>query len=122
MGKIASAVVILMIMLSAQSRAEGINSLVEVGKSMADINAAQQEETRSFDRVNAAVKSGAIRKGIAKESIRAQYGEPVISNEDAATKREKWVYIPATSSFFEGEKIYLFFDNTGKVDEIRLTK
>lgn len=106
----------------AAASAEGLDSLIEVGKSMADINAAMAEETKSFDRVKAAVESGDIKKGTPKDEIKKQYGEPVISNEDSATKREKWAYMPATSTFFKGIRIYLYFDNTGALDEIRILK
>ena len=110
MRKIALISAVIMIMSSALIRAEGLDSLVEVGKSMADISAGFNEETKAFNRVKAAVDSGAIKKGLLKASIRTQYGEPVIINDDSATKREKWAYKPAASSFFEGIRIYLFFD------------
>lgn len=104
----------------AQFRAEGLNSLIEVGKSMADIKEAMEEDTRAFNIVNAAVRRGAIKKGLPKESIRSSYGEPVIANDDFATGREKWVYMPASSTFFKGEKIYLFFDSKGNLDEVKV--
>jgi hypothetical protein len=122
MRKIAFIAAVIVIASSALIRAEGIDSLVEVGKSMADINAGFDQETKVFNRVKAAVDSGAIKKGLSKSSIRTQYGEPVIINDDSATKREKWAYKPATSSFFEGIRIYLFFDDKDALDEIKTLK
>jgi len=110
---------VMIIVSPVQVRAGGIDSLVEVGKSMADINKAMDEETEAFNRVKEALDSGAIKKGISKTEIRSRYGEPVIANDDSATKREKWVYKPADSSFFKGVRIYLFFDGTGALDEIK---
>lgn len=86
---------------------------------MSDIEAEMNMETRSFDKVSSAVKAGVIRKGAAKESIRSAYGEPVIINNDSATGRERWAYKPATSTFFKGKRIYLLFNNSGALDEIK---
>ena len=101
-------------------RAEGLDSLIEAGKSMADIKAAMAEETRAFNAVKSAVDQGAIKKGMSKASIMEQYGEPVIINDDSATKREKWAYKPDTSSFLKGIRIFLYFDKSGMLDEIRV--
>lgn len=87
---------------------------------MADIKAAMDAETKAFNRVKEAVDSGAIKKGISGSEIISRYGEPVIANDDSATGREKWVYKPADSSFFKGIRIYLFFDDTGALDEIKI--
>ena len=101
------------------SGAEGLDSLKDLGKSMAGINAAMDKETKAFKAVKAAIDKGDIKKGLSRADIRSRYGEPVIANDDFATKREKWVYKPAGSSFFEGIRIYLFFDDKGALDEIR---
>jgi hypothetical protein len=119
MKNIALIAAVMVIVSPAQVWAGGIDSLVEVGKSMADINAAMDEETKAFNRVKEAVDNGAIKKGLSEADVRSLYGKPVIANDDFATKREKWVYKPATSSFFKGIRIYLFFDNTGALDEIK---
>ena len=101
--------------------AEGLGTLIEVGRSMADINTAMEKETKSFNRVKSAVDDGDIKKGMSKEDIRRRYGEPVIANNDSATRREKWVYKPASSTFFKGIRIYLYFDDKGNLDEIRVS-
>ncbi len=98
--------------------AEDCGSIVEVGRSMADINAAMDEETKAFKDVKAAVDSGHIKKGLSQAEVRSRYGEPVIANDDPAAKRQKWVYKPASSSLFEGIRIYLYFDDKGILDEI----
>ena len=104
---------------SSPAGGEGLDSLVEVGRSMADISAAMDKETKAFNAVKAAVDNGDIKKGLSKAEIRSRYGEPVIANDDSATNREKWAYKPADSSFFKGIRIYLFFDDKGILDEIR---
>lgn len=119
MKDIALIAVVIVIISQAQIRAEGLDSLVVVGKSMADIDAAMNEETKAFNRVKAAIDNGAIKKGLSEAEIRSRYGEPVIMNDDSATKRERWVYKPASSSFFKGIRIYLLFDDGGALDEIK---
>lgn len=104
---------------SSPAGGEGLDSLMEVGRSMADINAAMDKETKAFNAVKAAVDSGDIKKGLSQDEIRSRYGEPVIANDDSSTNREKWAYKPADSSFFKGVRIYLFFDDKGILDEIR---
>ena len=120
MRHIALIAAVMIIVSPARIWAGGIDSLAEVGKSMADIKAAMDAETKAFNRVKEAVDSGAIKKGISGSEIISRYGEPVIANDDSATGREKWVYKPADSSFFKGIRIYLFFDDTGALDEIKI--
>lgn len=115
----AAAVIIIAFSFASSAGAEGIDSLVEVGRSMADIGNAMDQETKIFKAVKAAVDNGDIKKGLSQSEIRSRYGEPVIASDDFATKREKWVYKPADSSFFEGIRIYLFFDDKGILDEIK---
>lgn len=124
MRKIALSIAAVLIIVSSahQAWAEGLDSLIEAGKAAADIEAGMQEETRAFDAVKEAVDSGAIKKGLSREFIREQYGEPVIINNDSATGREKWAYKPATSTFLEGIRIYLYFDSKGMLDEIKTAK
>ncbi len=119
MSKIAFWVMVMTAVFSSAVYAEGLDSLIQVGRSMTDINSAYDDQTRSFNRVKSAVDSGYIRKGMFKGSVRSSYGEPVIANDDSATKREKWVYMPAGSTFFKGIRIYLYFDGQGKLDEIK---
>ncbi|MFH1189622.1 MAG: hypothetical protein V1682_02895 [Candidatus Omnitrophota bacterium] len=119
MRKIAYLAAAMMIAFSSRAGAEGLGSLKEVGKSMTEIGKAMDEETETFNAVKAAIDSGDIRKGLSKAEIKSKYGEPVIANEDYATRREKWAYKPSDSTFFEGIRIYIFFDDKGKLDEIR---
>lgn len=120
MRKIVYFAVIILIASSVRACAEGLDTLVDMGKSMADIGAAMDEETDTFNRVKSAVDSGKITRGSSGANIRARYGEPVIISCDSAAKKEKWAYKPASSSFFKGVRIYLLFDDKGALDEIRI--
>ena len=99
--------------------ADGLDALVEIGKSQTEMQKILDLETNTFERVKSAVERGEISKGRTKTAIKDKYGEPVVITQDAADRREKWVYKPATSSFFKGVKICLFFDANGLLDEIR---
>ena len=102
--------------------AEGLDALIEVGKNMGEIQKGYDLETKNFERVKKAFDSGAIKKGQAKGDIAKQYGDPVIVTKESGPMREKWVYKPASSSFFDGIRIYLFFDESGALDEIKVVQ
>ena len=106
----------------AAAYAEGLSSLVEVGSSMDDAKKTLDAETRGFENVKRALDAGAIQKGAAKESIRAQYGQPVIVTKDGLGGKEKWVYKPASSSFFKGARICLYFNDLGTLDEVKVVE
>lgn len=108
----------LFLFCSSFSYAEGLDTLIAVARSQGDIQKAYRGETRTFNDVKKAIDRGSIKNGQPKEEIRKKYGEPVISTQDFITKREKWVYKPATSTYSEGIRIYLFFDKDGNLNEI----
>lgn len=108
----------LMILCASQCYAEGLDTLIEVAGSQADIQREYARETKAFEGVKRAVDNGSIKKGQAKEDVRARYGEPVVIVDDTETGREKWVYKSANSTFFEGIRVYLFFDKDGSLDEV----
>ncbi len=98
--------------------ADGIGTLVAASKAMSASKQTLEQETSNFNRVKSAVDQGLIQKGQDRQAILSQYGEPVVKNEDFATNRERWVYKPAGSTFFNGARVALFFDRGGKLDEI----
>ncbi|MFA6141847.1 MAG: hypothetical protein WC738_00935 [Candidatus Omnitrophota bacterium] len=108
----------MLLLCSSFSYAEGLDTLIAVARSQGDIQKAYKEETETFNDVKRAVDKGSIKNGQSKEEIRKKYGEPVISTQDFTTKREKWVYKPAASTYSEGIRIYLFFDKDSNLDEI----
>ena len=116
------AAAVFIITFPAICTADGIGSLIEVGKGMDAAKKDLAEETARFNSVKSAVETGALQKGISRQAVLSQYGEPVVMNEDFATNRERWVYKPASSSFFEGERIYLFFDASGALNEIKIMR
>lgn len=108
----------LIFLLSAPiCRAEGLDVLIEVAKSQAEIKKQYEEETRNFERVKKGIESGAIKNGQTKSDLQAKYGKPVVSIKDPDGKREDWIYKPETSSFFKGIRATLVFTEQGILDE-----
>lgn len=94
-----------------------LKRLMEVGASQADIAKTLQQETKTYNGVKGAIDSGAIKKGMAADKVRKKYGEPVINVYDKKRDADKWLYMPAESTHFKGEKIYLYFDKENKLME-----
>jgi len=99
--------------------ADGLSTLIDVGKSQQAMNKELDKETKSFEAVKRAIETGSIKKGDSGTSIRKKYGEPVVVLADKAYA-EKWIYKPGDASFFGGVKICLFFDGEGKLRGIKI--
>jgi len=100
--------------------AEGLDTLIQVAKSQADIKRQYDEETRNFEKVKKGIESEAIKKGQSKSDIQAKYGQSVVSVKDIDGKREDCIYKPGTSSFFKGIRATLIFTSEGMLDEARI--
>ena len=111
---------IFLLVSSLNCRAEGLGTLIELGKSQAEIQKQYAQETRAFEAVKKAIEAGALKKGMDKASITAKYGEPVVVVNDPDGKREGWIYKPAESSFFKGVRATLFFTADGMLDEAKI--
>ena len=103
-------------------RAEGLDTLIEVGKNQGEITKAYSEETRRYESIKRAIASGEIKTGATKNAILGKYGEPVVMVGDYGNDREKWVYKPATSDFGNGPRISLFFSKDAILNEISVEK
>ncbi|MFA5339447.1 MAG: hypothetical protein WC317_04780 [Candidatus Omnitrophota bacterium] len=99
------------------SAADGIGTLMQVGKSMDDIQRDYDKETAVYGLVKEAVTKGEIKKGV-KQAAVLKYGEPVAIVTEAASKRQIWVYRPGTTDLLNKPKIRLFFDDSGALDRI----
>jgi len=103
-------------------RAEGLSTLIEVSKDQGDIQKEYFEETRNYENLKRGLDGGSVAKGQDKKAIKSKFGAPVVVVAEYGTDREKWIYKPASSSFFSGPRISLFFTNTGLLDEISVEK
>ena len=111
---------IILLAAAFDCHAEGLGTLIELGRSQAGIQKQYREETKTFEVVKKAIASGAINKGQGKAFIRAKYGEPIVIVNDLDGQREDWIYKPASSSFFKGIRATLFFTAEGVLDEAKL--
>ena len=93
-----------------------LRTLIGVGKSQAVIQKALKKETKAYNKVKEAIIAGKLVEGMESGDIRKKYGEPIIDNVyDKKRNAYKWLYMPATSSHFEGEKLYLFINEESKL-------
>ena len=100
--------------------AEGLGTLIELGKSQAEIQKQYVRETKTFETVKKAIETGSIKKGMDKDAILSKYGEPVVIMDNPDGKHKDWIYKPAESSFFEGIRATLFFTADGVLDEAKI--
>ncbi|MCX5666761.1 MAG: hypothetical protein NTY34_00385 [Candidatus Omnitrophica bacterium] len=97
-----------------------MGTLIELGKSQAEMEKQYAQETKAFEFVKKAIETGSIKKGMDKASVLSKYGKPVVMVDDLDGKREDWIYKPAESSFFKGMRATLFFTAEGLLDEAKL--
>lgn len=113
-------IIIFILLFTAGAFAEGLDTLIDVGKHMKDVEQGYKEETKNFENIKSALDNGSLKTGEPKYSVRKKYGDPVIDLPKDANGPEKWVYKPASSSYFEGIKIYLYFDDVGNLKETKI--
>ena len=100
--------------------AGALSTLIEIARSQKEIAKDSRRETKNFEKVKKAIERKILTKGTSKKTIKRQYGEPVIGFDKKAGQKETWIYKSAASTFFEGEKIYLIFDDDGNLEEIKV--
>ena len=120
MQKIVTVSCIILLLSAFNCCAEGLGTLIELGKSQAEIHKQYAQETRAFEAVKRAIEAGMVEKGMNKASVLAKYGEPVVMVDDPDGKREDWIYKPAESSFFKGIRATLYFTAEGVIDEAKV--
>jgi len=120
MQKIITISCIILLSAAVNCFAEGLGTLIELGRSQAEMQKQYARETKAFEAVKKAIGAGDIKKGVDKVSVLAKYGEPVVMVDDLDGKREDWIYKPAESSFFKGIRATLFFTAQGMLDEAKL--
>ena len=112
---------ILIVLLTVNVYAEGLSTLMQLSKSQDAMERELENETNVFKAVKRAIENGSIAKGQSQRFIRERLKEPVvILPKDDGT--EKWVYKPGYATFFDGIKIYLFFDSDKKLTGIKMLK
>lgn len=106
--------------LATRIYAEGLSALAELGRSQQEMQEALNNETEAFAAVKKAMETGGLKKGEPGQSIREQYGEPVVVLPGREAYSEKWIYKPGYASYFGGIKICLFFNALGRLSGIKM--
>jgi hypothetical protein len=107
-------ILVIILLLTTNAYAD-LKKLMELGSSQARIAKALKKETKNYNKVKKAIISGKLEEGTPGDKIKRKYGEPIIDIYDEKRAANKWLYMPATSTHFEGEKLYLFVGAEGKL-------
>jgi len=96
--------------------AEQIRTLQAVDASQQDISKFIKRQERLFHLLLEDVKGGRLKPGITKKYVINTYSNPVLSREitGALGTEEELLYRHPTQ-YFSSDKIYLYFDSSGKL-------
>jgi hypothetical protein len=101
------------VLLAAQKAHADLRTLINLGKNQERIAKELKKETKNYDKLKEAILEEKLEEGISSEKIEKKYGEPIIDIFDKKRNVYKWLYMPATSTHFKGEKLYLYIDEEG---------
>ncbi len=93
---------------------DGLNTLIKMSGDRQKMTKILVEETKNYENAKKAVSKGNIKAGDSASLVRKSCGEPVLILAEGKDGSKRWVYKPMGSTYFEGEKIYLFFDSQDK--------
>ena len=88
-----------------------IRKLKGISDSMDSMEAQGKKDGINYQKADALLSSSDINMGLTGSDLIKLCGEPVAK----ADNESRWVYKPPTSTFFEGEKIYFYFDKDQKL-------
>jgi hypothetical protein len=97
--------------VQASSGKGNIRKLKGLSDSMGRMDAQGKKEGINYQKADVFLNSEDIRQGVSGEGLIKICGEPVAKADNGS----RWVYKPPTSTFFEGEKIYFYFDADQKL-------
>ena len=85
-----------------------ISTLLDVAKSQSQAQRELNTETIHFNSLKKAIEEGRIKTGMSERHIQRIIGKAMlVQNENDG---QRWVYKPAEATFFDNNKIYLYFD------------
>jgi hypothetical protein len=90
-----------------------VKTLAKLGQNDKLKQKALRQETANFNKLKNYIEDNKIKKGISEKQAIKKFGEPVVGFDELDF--QSWIYKAAESSWFGGEKIYLYFDKKGKL-------
>jgi len=85
-----------------------ISTLLDVAKSQSQAQRELNAETKHFNNLKKAIEEDRIKTGMSERHIQRIIGKAMlVQNENDG---QRWVYKPAEATFFDNNKIYLYFD------------
>lgn len=97
-----------------------ISTLLDVAKSQSQAQKQLNAETIHFNNLKKAIDEGRIKSGMSERHIQRIIGKPMlIQNENNG---QRWVYKPAEATFFDNNKIYLYFDKNKLLTKYKIFK
>lgn len=85
-----------------------ISTLLDVAKSQSEAHRQLKTETIHFSNLKTAIEEGRIKNGMSEKHIQRIVGKPMLIQNEVGG--ERWVYKPAEATFFDKNKIYLYFN------------
>ncbi len=67
--RISLLIIMPVVFFSGSLYAEGLDTLIEVGRNMGEIAKASQQESKNFEKAKKAVESDALKKGMSKDEV-----------------------------------------------------
>lgn len=106
-------VLILSFLAGCGGATKDIGFLKELADDEKDKAKTIENDTRNYEKLKEALASGKLKPGMPIEEVRNRFGEPVVSTQEKEGMRLG--YKPGPASWFGEQKIYLFFDDQGKL-------
>ncbi|MBF0494369.1 MAG: hypothetical protein HQL28_04485 [Candidatus Omnitrophica bacterium] len=98
---------------------DGLGALIKLSEARAQMTRSYIKETKNYETLSNAIKSGTIKTGLTSAEVQQLVGEPVIEEKQPDQGALKWVYKDAKDSFASKNKITLLFDSSGKLTDIK---
>ena len=93
----------------------GVKSLMTLAGDRGKMVKEYKQETKNYKKVKKALNNDLFHGGEKAFEIKRKYGEPVVVLDEQGANETRWVYKPSETTFFKGEKAYLFFDSENKL-------
>ncbi len=74
-----------------------------------------KQEDKIFENIQKAIREERLKPGMSSEEVTRQWGGPIIKAVEGQS--ERWAYKEKTGDWFKGAKVYLFFDQEGRLEK-----